>query len=235
MKKIVLFIVAAIGLPSYLTAQGIFTGASLGLGTVAPGQRLHVVSGNILLDSPDEQALIVKRAAPFNTASNPIFALGRIVAGGDGDPEFRVLYSDDLTVERPVFEFDRKGIVASVKPEIGSHFEGFIAGQPMPLFRLNSFPTMTLEMGPGGTIAPDVAVRRAGMAALALSVAGTDRLTVDAAEVRMSSAYVRLPTISGGAPPATDCSAPEHAGRMVVRTDGTQNLYICTGASWIAK
>jgi hypothetical protein len=36
------------------------------------------------------------------------------------------MYSDDVAYERTVFEIDRKGIVASVKTQIGSHFEGLL-------------------------------------------------------------------------------------------------------------
>lgn len=48
--------------------------------------------------------------------------------------------------------------------------------------------------------------------------------------------YLRIKVISGGAPPAADCDAAVEAGQMVVRTDGTTNLYICRGtAGWIGK
>ena len=64
-------------------------------------------------------------------------------------------------------EFDRKGIVASVKPPLpvaqqrGSHFEGFYSGASKPYFRLNSYPRMRLEMGEGGnTYDVDVAMER---------------------------------------------------------------------------
>ncbi|MGD1995585.1 MAG: beta-propeller fold lactonase family protein [Anaerolineae bacterium] len=48
--------------------------------------------------------------------------------------------------------------------------------------------------------------------------------------------YIQFPTITGSAPPAADCDEASEAGRIVVRTDGTTNLYICTGATgWVGK
>jgi len=42
--------------------------------------------------------------------------------------------------------------------------------------------------------------------------------------------YIQFPAISG-APPAVDCDSSAEAGRMVVRTDGAANLYVCKGTS----
>jgi hypothetical protein len=47
--------------------------------------------------------------------------------------------------------------------------------------------------------------------------------------------YIQFPTITGSAPPAADCNEATEAGRLVVRTDGATNLYICSGATWIGK
>jgi len=46
--------------------------------------------------------------------------------------------------------------------------------------------------------------------------------------------YIQFPTISGDAPPPADCDSEAEAGRMVVRTDGTANVYVCTGTAWVA-
>lgn len=47
--------------------------------------------------------------------------------------------------------------------------------------------------------------------------------------------YAQLPARTG-APPATDCDADAEAGRVVVRTDGSVNFYICLGAAgWVGK
>jgi len=51
-----------------------------------------------------------------------------------------------------------------------------------------------------------------------------------------ASGYIVFPTISGSEPPSTDCDGAGEAGRAVVRTDGTTNLYLCRGATgWIGK
>ena len=51
-----------------------------------------------------------------------------------------------------------------------------------------------------------------------------------------ASGYINFPTVSGSEPPSTDCDDAGEAGRAIVRTDGTTNLYICRGATgWIGK
>lgn len=234
----------------------------LGLSTTNPGQRLHIGDGNLLLEGGGETALFFKRdqtftGGPSGTSMNPVFELGRIQGAGDGDPELRILYEDDdikAACPRPecahsVLKVDRKGIVASVKPERGSHFEGFLEpgvdgvplpGDPEPLFRLNSFPSMQLEMGPGGNQLTDVIIRReaantvtvlTGNAATGL----TERLRIGPDGVRVVVSYLQLSTVLGE-PPASDCEASNHAGRVIVRTDGPPDLYVCAGAEgWIGK
>ena len=152
---------------SRLTIDGtgkVVVSGSLGIGVPAPGQRLHVGDGNILVEGGGETALRFKLDQTIQgysgTSVNPMFDIGRIVKAGDGDPELRFLYSDETAAERSVFEVDRKGIVASVKPTRGSHFEGFTSGTDSePVFRLNSYPAMRLEMGNGGSRAVDVAIQ----------------------------------------------------------------------------
>jgi hypothetical protein len=54
-------------------------------------------------------------------------------------------------------------------------------------------------------------------------------------ELTIAGAYGQLP-VRTGAPPAADCDSAAEAGRIVVRTDGLVNLYICRGtAGWIGK
>jgi hypothetical protein len=54
-------------------------------------------------------------------------------------------------------------------------------------------------------------------------------------ELAIAGAYAQLP-VRTGAPPATDCDSAAEAGRVVVRTDGSVNLYICRGTTgWIGK
>ena len=158
---------------------------NMGIGLATPGERLHIGDGNVLLEGGGETAVLFKRDFTLTgisgTSTNPIFKLGRIIQAGDGDPEFRVLYSDDMTPEHSVFEFDRKGIVASVKLDVGSHFEGFVAGDMEPRFRLNSFPAMQLEMGPGGAVLTDVALRRADVATLSFLTGTNEQMRITAA------------------------------------------------------
>jgi hypothetical protein len=145
---------------------------NIGIRTSNPREMLHLVDGNFLIEGGKETAIIIKKDTTYSSiesgeSPDPIFYLGRIVRAGDGDPEFRFLYKDTLLKkEIPVLEFDRKGIVASVKPAPpskqyrGSHFEGFYHGAIHPYFRLNSHPKMRLEMGAGGTEDVDVAIER---------------------------------------------------------------------------
>ena len=51
------------------------------------------------------------------------------------------------------------------------------------------------------------------------------------------SNYLQLPyAISGSAPAPTDCDEGAELGRVVIRTDGATNLYLCTGTGgWIGK
>jgi hypothetical protein len=153
--------------------------------TIDPAHRLHLADGHLFLESgpPNPSTIIMKLhdtfVGPSGTSERPIFLFGRILAGGDGDPEFRFSYEDDFTAERPVLEFDRKGIVASVKPDRGSHFEGFISGHVQPFFRLNSFPKMRLEMGDGGSTPVDVAIQREAANTLTLLTGNAERVRID--------------------------------------------------------
>lgn len=225
---------------------------NVGIGLTEPGQRLHIGDGNVLIEGGGETALLIKRDFTANGISgesvNPIFQLGRITAAGDGDPELRVLYSDESTAPRAVFEFDRKGIVASVKPDLGSHFEGFIGDDSAPVFRLNSFPSMQLEMGPGGDIETDVAIRREPEGALTLRTGIRERLRVSEngdvgigtpdprSALQVVGDYIQFPTTSGGPPPDADCDSATEAGRVIVRTDGPPDIYICRGdGGWVGK
>jgi hypothetical protein len=181
-------------------------GGNLGLGSaVVPGELFHIGDGNILLEGGGEVAQKFKR--DFSTTGenlgvptgsgvsvNPIFQIGRIIQAGDGDPEIRIMYSDDNTTERTVFEVDRKGIVASVKTAIGSHYEGFASLTDVnPMFRLNSYPRMRLEMGAGGNNVTDVAVERGASGELAFFTNSTKRGEFDSSG---NLSIITVPTTS---------------------------------------
>jgi hypothetical protein len=167
------FIPKVNGSGGFSNSKFIELNGNIGLGSATtPGELLHIGDGNMLLEGGGEVAQKFKRdftttginlGVPTGSGQsvNPIFQIGRIIQAGDGDPEIRVMYSDDNTSERTVFEVDRKGIVASVKTGLGSHFEGFASLTDVnPMFRLNSYPRMRLEMGAGGNSVTDVAIER---------------------------------------------------------------------------
>lgn len=214
-----------------------FRDSNIGINLTAPaGQRLHIGDGNILVEGGGETAVKMKRDTTYTStvsgvSQNPIFELGRIIQAGDGDPEFRFLYSDDNTPERSVVEFDRKGIIASVKPERGSHFEGFISvTDTEPIFRLNSYPNMRLEMGNGGSAPVDVAIQRETTSTLTFLTNNVERVRVDSTGIQVSDGYIKLDT-SSGTPPSSDCDAPDEVGRMKVDSSSAA-LYICTALGW---
>lgn len=222
-----------------------YTAGNVGINTRFPGERLHIGDGHMLIEGGGETAIKVKRditytGGPSGVSQNPIFELGRIIRAGDGDPEFRVVYHDDNTPERTVLEFDRKGIVASVKTKRGSHFEGFITlTDPEPIFRLNSYPKMRLEMGNGGTSPVDVAVERTDTRTLTFQTnqsfdpsnpSWVERVRINPAGLQISSGYFKLNT-NTGIPPAAHCDAANEVGRMKV--DANQAvLYVCTALGW---
>ena len=204
--------------------------------TASPGQRLHIGDGNLLIEGGGETAVKIKRDVTYTStvsglSQNPIFEIGRIIQAGDGDPELRFLYTDDNTAERSVFELDRKGIAASVKTDRGSHFEGFISTTDAePIFRLNSYPKMRLEMGNGGTTPVDVAIQREMTGTLTILTHDIERVRVDATGIAVHDGYVQLDT-NAGMPPAPDCDAADEVGRMKVDAVNPI-LYICTAVGW---
>ena len=207
----------------------------------APGQRLHLGDGNMLIEGGGETAIQMKRDISYTGISglsqNPIFHTGRITQAGDGDPEFRFFYSDDNTPERSVLEFDRKGIVASVKTDRGSHFEGFLStNDSEPVFRLNSYPKMRLEMGDGGASLVDVAIQRESAGTLTFLTEDVERARIDSAGLSVNAGlevnggYLTLDT-SPGAPPTEDCNAANEVGRMKVDASSAI-VYVCSAKGW---
>jgi hypothetical protein len=78
----------------------------------------------------------------------------------------------------------------------------------------------------------EFAVRASGGVRFVTGGAGA---TIDG-DLRVAGNYIQFPTIAGSAPAAADCNEASEAGRIVVRTDGTVNLYICLGVmGWVGK
>ncbi len=228
------------------------------VGSDLGGDALQLFGGNLLLKGAAEPAIRMQHDGvlgdQMNAPSNPLFHMGRIELGGDGSPNFRFLYQDDILAERLVFQFDGKGIVASTKPDRGSHFEGFLNDHCEPLFRLNSNPDMRLEFGEGAFSPVDLVMTRDAPGSLSIistSDAGTldsecnpqeqnsgvplaERLritaekvspTKDITVVKVINGYLQL-DLSSGSPPSDDCSNEGHYGRMQVDPT-TQELWIC--------
>lgn len=133
-----------------------------GAGDIWVEKAGDTMSGDLRIVAGAERYVYIKHTG---LTDSPQFGLGDITIGGDGDAHIRITYTDDLIAERNVVEIDNKGIVASVKPTVGSHFEGFIDGDTYPLFRLNSYNGsgngMTLEFGGGGdSNDTDILIRR---------------------------------------------------------------------------
>jgi hypothetical protein len=175
------------------------SGNGIAIGIDVPYESIHVVNGNVRIEgSGTDLSYIVKN---YGLPLYPQFRMGSIIAGGDGDPEIRWIYSDLSQSERSVFEFDKKGIVASVKIGYGSHFEGFISGEVNPLFRLNSSPSMSLELGSGSNNWTDVILRRYDQGRLKIlsQLSGGTAVTgsLDVANIYSSDGHLHLSSTFG--------------------------------------
>lgn len=167
------------GVATFSLGSDLVISGSIGVGTGGTaGQAFHVANGNILIDGVGENGIIIKRTGTIGTGShvNPVFTMGRIVGGGIGEPKLRWTYSDDniYTTEVVPFEIEPSGTAASVRTVAGSHFEGFIAGESEPLFRISSDigGFSGLELGAGGASATDVHLRRSGANTMLLALGG---------------------------------------------------------------
>lgn len=186
----------------------------LGIGT-DPGEKLHVANGNILLSSALEQEMRffwdTTFPDPFNPGvapdrSGPLFKLGRVILGGVDSPVFRFMYEDSQTPEKSVFEIEDTGTVASVRSpgSPGSHFEGFFAGEVEPIFRLNSFPSMQLELGEGGNTPTDVILRRmidsatTNQPALSILTNGGEKVRITNNGLGVNTTSIDASFVSGG-------------------------------------
>lgn len=115
----------------------------------------------------------------------------------------RFVYFDDVTTERSLFEFDNKGIFASVKPSgaYGSHWEGFMNGEVQPMFRLNSYPSMSFEAGQGSGSWTDAILRRVdqGRFKILSQLSGGTVVTgnLDVANIYSSDGHLHLSSTAG--------------------------------------
>lgn len=137
---------------------------AFGIGTIAPGQALHIANGNFLVDGTGENAYIMKRTGVIGARTDPIFQHGRIVAGGVNEPMYRYMYSDAVQAERPVYIIESTGTNAGINDDTRrAQFEAYIQdGSEHPSFRMNSYPDMSMELGSGGSRANIGAMSRTG-------------------------------------------------------------------------
>jgi hypothetical protein len=93
--------------------------------------------------------------------------------------------------------------------------------------------TNATAVGANARVGQSNALVLGGTGASAVSVGvgtGTPRSTL-----QVVGNYIQFPTITG-APPTDACDEASEAGRVVVRTDGPTNLYVCTGTTgWVGK
>ena len=210
---------------------------SLIVDSTTNGGLFLLQSGDLLLKSSqaDKQEIRFENTGLPNI---PQFKIGRIITAGDGSPELRVLFQNMSTVERSVFELDEKGIVASVKPTVGSHFEGFIQGDSQPLFRLNSFPSMQIEMGAGGDNQTDVILRRSAANTFAILTNNAERLRVNAnGDIGIGTTTPQATLdVNGYLKLAKNTSAPSLCDASKdgsIALTSNYRLCVCNGTQWV--
>jgi hypothetical protein len=99
--------------------------------------------------------------------------------------------------------------------ETGNLQSGYLDVTDNAIVGNNLYVQGGLNVGPGGAlIASDLGVE---------------------GHLQVHGEYIQFPTISGGPPPAADCDDASEYGRVVIRTDGTVNLYVCTDTGWHGK
>jgi hypothetical protein len=205
---------------------------SLGAADLAPGS---VASSEVADDSLGNGDLAPGSVASSEVAADSLVA-GDLAAGSVGSSE---VANDSLTGSD------------IVEASLGSVGSANFAGDSALLDGFDS--SEFLSTSSGGTVNGSVTVNSAAGADLELGEAtlfrnsGTDEtFTMNnpgAGDLNLfvggqitASGYINFPTISGSAPLSTDCDDASEAGRAVVRTDGTTNLYLCRGATgWIGK
>lgn len=136
-----------------LLGNNLVVDGTLGIGTSgAGGQAIHIANGNLLVDGAGENAYIMKRSGVIGLRTDPIFQMGRIVAGGVNEPIFRWMYSDASNPERQILDIESTGTIAVITDNTRrTYYEAYtLKDQQDPTFRLNAYPGMQLEQGAGG-------------------------------------------------------------------------------------
>lgn len=163
-------------------------GASLFCSIVLCAAYVDVVDQNVVIQGSSEQSLQIKRGGTVGSVTAPIFHLGRIAAGGDNSPNFRVLYSDGSTSETPIINFDNKGIFATIKDgNTGASFESYDqSGDTYPYFRIRNDTAERISFGEGGsTNDNDVDFRRTGTKKAGIAIDSTVQLEATETEIKI--------------------------------------------------
>jgi hypothetical protein len=225
---------------------------SLGAGDLAPDS---VASSEVAADSLTTGDLAPGSVASSEVAADSLMA-GDLAAGSVGSSEVAAdsLGAGDLAAGSVgSSEVANDSLTGSdiVEASLGSVGSANFAGDSALLDGFDS--SEFLSTSSGGTVNGSVTLNSAAGADLELGEAtlfrnsGTDEtFTMNnpgAGDLNLfvggqitASGYINFPTISGSAPLSTDCDDASEAGRAVVRTDGTTNLYLCRGATgWIGK
>jgi hypothetical protein len=118
--------------------------------------------------------------------------------------------------------------------------EGAAIGDDNTFVGSNAGPSTSTQLTNATAIGADALVGQSN--ALVLGGTGANAVSVGIgtstprSTLQVVGNYVQLPTVTGAPPPVGDCDEAGEAGRMVVRTDGSTNLYVCTGVGgWAGK
>jgi hypothetical protein len=116
------------------------------------------ISGNVVANiyGSGESGFQNTRTGTVGDATNPTFAIGRIISGGIGKPVFRWMYSADGVTERQVLDIESSGTFAAILDATRrSVMEGYNAPNLVyPIFRIASSTSgaaSALELGAGGS------------------------------------------------------------------------------------
>jgi len=133
---------------------------------------LHMENKNILLKTTTTIPSRIRWENGYLT-QRPIFHFGGISSSSIAG-EYMIAFTyqsfDQSQPERPVLIFDSSGTIASVRMSRGSQMEGFVVhGDTEPIYRLNSWPYMRLELGEGGWERTDTFLSRPSSKTLSIA------------------------------------------------------------------